>query len=122
MLLGDGNGVPAHMRNLEAGIRGRDAFHRAGDPAQARGHGLFAAFAGEQLHADADAEERRAAGDDALFEHFDHAGHRIKPGLAIGEGANAGQHDAVGFANLFGIGGDQNLDATKAGGHALKGF
>ena len=35
-------------------------------------------------------------------------GDRIEPGLAIGKGADAGQHDAVGTAHALGIGGDFN--------------
>ena len=81
----------------------------AGDPAEAPGDGLLAAFGGHQLHADADAEERHAAPDDALFQHLDHAGDRIEAGAAIGEGADAGQHDAVGAADDLDVVGDDDL-------------
>jgi hypothetical protein len=33
---------------------------------------------------------------------LDHAGHGIEPAPAIGEGADAGQHDAIGPAHLGG--------------------
>ena len=60
---------------------------------------------GHQLHADADAEERLAALDDLALQGVDHAGHAVQPGAAIGEGADARQHDAVGRGHLVGIGG-----------------
>ncbi len=50
---------------------------------------------GHQLHADADAEERRAASDRRV-ERRPHAGDRSEPAGAVGEGALAGQHHAVG--------------------------
>ena len=53
--------VPAHMRDLQRRVRRRDAVDLAGDPAQSRGHLVFAAALGHELHADADAEERPAA-------------------------------------------------------------
>ena len=50
-------------------------------------------------------------------------GHRIEAGAAIGIGADAGQHDAVGGAHAFGVGGQLDLgrDAGLARG-ALEGL
>ncbi|MNL17768.1 hypothetical protein D3C87_1388830 [compost metagenome] len=120
---GHRNGVPAHMRDFQCRVGGGDLFHGAGDPAQALGHHLFAAFAGQQLHADANAQERHAALDDALVQHLDHAGHGLKARHAIGKGADTGQHDAVGRADHIGVCGHGD-DVTLAafGGDPLKGL
>ncbi len=44
-----------------------------------------------------------------LRHRLDHAVERIEPAAAIGEGADAGQHDAVGAKHHFGIAGDHDL-------------
>ena len=43
-----------------------------------------------------------------LVERLDHAGHRVEPAPAVREGADAGQHHAVGAAHRVGIAGDQD--------------
>ncbi len=71
-----------------------------------------------ELHADADAEERLAALDHLALQGIDHAGHAVQPGAAIGERADARQHDAVGRRHGAGIGGhhDTLVRAGLAGG------
>ena len=78
----------------------RDAVDFAGDPAEARRHLILAAALGHQLHADADAEERTGTPQHALVQRLDHAGDVVEPAPAIGEGADARQHHAIGFARL----------------------
>src|SRR5262249_44167484 len=48
--------IPAHVRNLQARVGGRDAIDLARDPAEPRRHLVLAPALGHQLHADADAE------------------------------------------------------------------
>ena len=100
--------VPAHMRDLEAGP-GRDRHDLARDPAEARRWSRYSRpRVGHQLHADADAEERLAA-----LDHRRAAGPRpcparaVEAGAAVGEGADARQHDAVGRGDLARVGGDE---------------
>ena len=57
---------------------------------------VFAAALGQQLHADADAEERPAFAAHRFLERRDHAGDGVETAPAIGEGADAGQHHPVG--------------------------
>ena len=66
------------------------------DPVEAFGDFEFQAARGEQLHADADAEEGPALAVHGFFERGRHAGNGFEPALAIGVGADARQHDAVG--------------------------
>ncbi len=98
-----GERIPAHVRDLQRRIGRRDLVDLAADPAEALGHHVFAAALGHELHADADAEERPALAAHRLLQRLDHAGHRIEPAPAIGEGADARQHDAVGAAHRVGI-------------------
>ena len=56
-----------------------------------------------QLHADADAEERPRLDAHRFGHRFQHAVHRVEAPAAIGEGADAGQHDAIGAVHGFGI-------------------
>ena len=56
---------------------------------------IFAAAFGQKLHADADAEERPSLVMDRLFQRRDHAVHAVEAAPAIGEGADARQHDAI---------------------------
>ncbi len=63
------------------------------------GHLVFAAALGQQLHADADAEERPAFLMHRFVKRLDHAVDGIEPAAAIGERADAGQHDAIGRGN-----------------------
>ena len=88
--------VPAHVRDFQRRIGRRDLVDLAADPAEPVGHHIFAAALGHELHADADAEERPALAAHRLLQRLDHARHRIEPAPAIGEGADARQHDAVG--------------------------
>src|SRR5690242_11064079 len=95
--------VPAHVRNLQAGIVRRDAVHLSGDPPESIRHLIFAPALGHQLHADADPEERPPLAPHCLLQRLDHAVECIEAAAAIGEGADPWQHDAVGAAHRFGI-------------------
>ena len=55
---------------------------------------------GHELHADADAEEGLAALDHLALQGIDHARHAVEAGAAVGEGADARQHDAVGSGHV----------------------
>ncbi len=111
------------MRNFQVRIGRRDAIDFARDPAQARCHLIFAAALGHQLHADANAEERAAALAHVLLERVDHAGDAVEPLPAIGEGADARQHHAVGSGDLIGIAGDHDrLVVPAVARGALEGF
>ncbi len=57
-----------------------------------------------ELKADADAEKRLPACLHRLFKGFDHAGNTDQALAAIGEGADARQHDALGLAHILGLG------------------
>ncbi len=57
-------------------------------------NGEFQPACRHQLHADADAEER-LANLPTFLQRLDHAGHSDQPAPAIGEGADARQHDAL---------------------------
>ena len=88
--------IPAHVRDFQVRIARRDAIDLAGDPAQAFVDLVFAAALGQKLHADADAEERPRLAAHRLLERIDHAVDGIEPAPAIGKGADARQHDAIG--------------------------
>ena len=88
--------VPAHVRDFQLRIARHDAVDLAGDPAEPVGDLIFAAALGQKLHADADAEERPALVMHRLFQRRDHAVHAVEAAPAIGEGADARQHDAIG--------------------------
>ena len=90
--------VPAHMRDFQQGIARPDRRDVAGDPAQSLGDFILQTARRHQLHADADAEERAAARAHRFFQRLDHAGDRVEAAPAIGEGADAGQHDLIGRA------------------------
>ncbi len=56
-----------------------------------------------------------------LFERCDHAGNGLQSALAIGVGAYARQHDAVGCAHVLGLRADQDLRVcVRFAGGALK--
>ncbi len=100
--------VPAHMRDLERGVVGHDQRDIARESSRAPASTIvFEPARGQQLHADADAEERAAAlALHDLLQRLDHAGHGVEAAPAIGEGADARQHDPVGGAHLLRIAGD----------------
>jgi len=89
-------GVPAHVRNFQARVGRRDAIDFARDPAQPFGDFVFAPALGQQLHAHTDAEKRPALAAHRVIERLDHAVDRIEAAPAIGKGADAGQHHAIG--------------------------
>ncbi len=86
--------------------------HVALDPAEPRGDGVFQAAFGHQLHADADAQERRAAAGRGL-DRLAHAWDGGEAGGAVGEGPLAGQNDTVsgGDHGRIGSDGDSRIDA-----------
>src|ERR687897_2570370 len=86
--------VPAHVRDLQARVSGRDLVYFARNPAQTLGYFIFAAALRHKLHADADAEEGLALAAHAFFQRFQHAWHGIKSAPAIGESADARKHNA----------------------------
>ena len=50
----------------------------------------------------------------ALLERFDHAGNGDEPLLAVGKGADARQHDPLGRAHVFRVGGHLDLERRAA--------
>ncbi len=82
---------------------------------------MLAADGRHQLLADADAEERGAARDHARLDRLEEAGDGGEAGAAVGEGADAGQDDALGREHDVGVGGDDDGSAAAGlGGHALE--
>ena len=81
---------------------------------------MFEPARGHELHADANSKEGFAAGNHLLLQSFAHAGNGHETGMAILEGANTGQHNALGPAHLIGIRGNCNLPAAAC--RALEGF
>ena len=115
--------VPAHVRDGQAFVVGGDANHVAGHPAETRRLGFLEPPCGEKLRADADAEERPATGANGFLQRLDHAGDGVEPRAAVGEGTDAGQHDAVRRAHALRVVGHLDLGAraTLARG-ALEGL
>ena len=70
---------------------------------------MLLAARGHQLHADADAEERPRLVAHGFGHRLDHAVERVQPLAAIGEGADAGQHHAIGAEHHFGVTRDHDL-------------
>jgi hypothetical protein len=101
--------VPAHVRDLDGRIGGLELAHLAGDPVEAGGLAELQAAGGQELHADADAEERPAPGLHRLGHGLDHPAARLQRRHAGGEGADARQHHAVGRGDRRRVGGDQDL-------------
>ncbi len=102
------------MRDFEGGIVRLDGAHLARDAIEAGRDGMLEAARGEQLHADADAEERPAAFVDALVDRLDHPVDGIEMPPAVGEGAVARQHDPVGARHHIGVGRDCDRLARPA--------
>ena len=92
----DIEGVPAHMRDLQRGIARHNAIDFAADPAEPVDHFIFASTLGQQLHADANAEEWPALAAHRLLERLHHAGHSIKSAATIGESPYSRQDNAIG--------------------------
>ena len=63
---------------------------------------IFETARRQQLHADADSEEWTAARAHRFLERLDHAGDRVEAAPAIGERADAGQHDMIGARHRLG--------------------
>ncbi len=115
--------VPAHVRDLDRGIGHLDRADLAGDPVEPWGLAMLQPPRGEELHAHADAQERRAADLDPLGHRFDQMGNRAQPFGAGLEAADAGQDDTVGGADHVGVGGDRDVLGTGCSqgvGHRLQ--
>ena len=97
--------VPAHVRDFQLRVGGRDLHHVAGNPAEPVDGLLLQPALGHELAADANAEEGLSAPDHLLLQRLDHAGDRAEAAPAIGEGADARQHDPLGAGHHIGIGG-----------------
>lgn len=99
-------GVPAHVRDLEV-VRGAvdgEADDFADDEAQALVEAVFFAEVGEELEAQADAEERFAG----LGEVFDGAGEvsGVEDFHGVLKGSDAGNDELIGRLDLLGSGDD----------------
>ena len=88
--------VPAHMRDAEGGIGRLERADLAGDPVEAGRFAMLQPAGGQKLHADADAEKRTSLVEHGGAQGLDHAGDVLKSAQAIGEGADARQHDMIG--------------------------
>ncbi len=110
-----GHHVPAHMRDLQRGIVGHQPHDVGIEPAEpAMQHAVVGMLLGglrQQLHAEADGEERLALFPDVAVEHFvDAAGADIGHGVA--EGADAGQDHVRCVRDRVGIMGDDGIEAA----------
>ncbi len=101
--------VPAHVGDLDRGVGPLDQPHLAADPAQSRGDAVLHAAIRQQLHAHADAQERRTADQHPFGHRLDHVRDRAQAIGAGAEAADAGQDDPVGRADDFGIGGQGDV-------------
>ncbi len=94
--------IPSHVRHRQVAV---ETAHATGEQAQALMAAVLFALLEQHLHADADAQERRAPGR-GLAQH----GHEVAlPDLVHGraEGAVAGQDQRLRLAQLLGISGEQ---------------
>ena len=114
--------VPAHMGDFELRVFRGDLGHLAADPAQPGGILVFAAHAGHQLHADADAEEGAALFLDRLDHRVIEAASPFQGGHTGREGAIARQDQTVGAGHDLGIRGHRDLACVMLAGHTLEGF
>src|SRR3984893_3653263 len=115
--------VPAHMGDLQILLARRNFFDVARNPIKTVGGDVLLAARGHQLHADADAEERPRLVAHRFRHRLEHAVQRVEAPAAIGKGADAGQHDAVGAKHHFRIAGHYNLFRhVHAPRRALEGF
>ena len=91
------------MRHLERLVLGGDHDDLAGDPAEPVGDAeLPAALAISCIPTQMPRNGRPCR--DRLIERLLHAGQRREAAPAIGEGADAGQHHAIGVADILGRG------------------
>ena len=73
----------------------------------------FLAHRRQQLHADTDAQERRALFQHFLTQHRNHAWYGGKPAHAIGKGPHAWKNNPLRIAHNFRVGGG-NIIVEKA--------
>ena len=111
MLADHAQRVPAHMRDFEVRIRRRDGADLAFDPAEARRHPMLKPALSHELEPDADAEKRLATLLHGFLQSVDHAWDLLEAPLAVGKGADAGEHDAVCVGHVLRAGGD--LDGER---------
>src|SRR5262245_12597810 len=98
--------IPAHMRNFQIRTRRRNTIDFTRDPPKTWCYFVFASALRHQLHSDADAEEGPAIFSYALLKGIDHTRNFVEPAAAIGECANAGQHNTLSARECVRITGD----------------
>ena len=103
-------GVPTHVGHLER-RRDGEAHHPARKNAQALAGRIFVAALEEHLHADADAQKRRALADGLHDGRAQGSARAVKPGHTAAKCALAGHHDLVGAGHLVGVAGDEGVGA-----------
>jgi hypothetical protein len=108
------------MRDFQLTIIGAERDNLTRDPAKAIGIAMLTPDRRHQLHTDANAQKWNAALVGAFFQHLNHASRCVQTPAAIGEGADAGQDDTVGFAHDLSIAADNDLFARCLSGHPLK--
>ena len=96
--------VPADVRDLDACS---ELIARARHEPQSLPLAILEADVGEQLHAEADAEKRRAEADLVAQHVFDAALAQVRRGVA--KRADARQHDSIGGFDLGGVVGDDDV-------------
>ena len=111
---GQAQGAPADVRDAQAAAVGRGGghgLHTARDQAQAGVFAVLLAGVEQQLRTDADAEKGSLRGDEAVDQVPEAALAQLGRGIA--EGADAGQHQAVGQGlDLGGRGGNGDAGAV----------
>ena len=110
--------VPADVRDPLAGL-GHQPPDAAGDQPEPVVEAALLALAGEQLHAEADAEDRLALRRGGA-QRVAPAG-IVEPVHRLAERADAGHDDRSGIGDRGGIGGDQGLGAALLEAAARRG-
>ena len=109
--------VPADMRYLLRAalhIGGRNPHHAAGNQPQALVQAELLGFIKQHLHAQADAQQRRACGG-FLADRLDQP-QLFQPGHAVLERTHAGQYQRIGGQHILGLAGHQGFGAKMGKG------
>ena len=109
--------VPADMRYLLRAalhIGGRNPHHAAGNQPQALVQAELLGFVKQHLHAQADAQQRRACGG-FLADRLDQP-QLFQPGHAVLERTHAGQYQRIGGQHILGLAGHQGFGAKMGKG------
>ena len=107
--LAQADGVPAHVRNLQAGVGRLKAHHVAANPVQPLVLAVLQTARGQQLHANADAKERAGLLVGGGRQRVHKAGDGMQRRRALAISAHARQHDAIGAGNVFRLAGNLHL-------------